>query len=115
MTEMSYNKWDSMSDKSLAVHIGAFIKHHRMEQNKTQAVLSNAAGISRSTLSLLERGETVTLATLLQVLRVLDQLNVMEVFSVHQAISPLALAKLEKNKRKRAGGKREESQEKTDW
>ena len=108
MTEISYKNWDSMSDKALVEHIGAFIKHHRMEQNKTQDVLANAAGISRSTLSLLERGETVTLATLVQVLRVLDQLPVMEVFMVQQTISPLALAKMEKYKRKRASGKKEE-------
>ena len=97
-----------MNDKALAEQIGTFVKHHRIEQNKTQDILANAAGISRSTLSLLERGETVTLATLLQVLRVLDQLHVMEVFMVQQTISPLALAKMEKNKRKRASGKKEE-------
>jgi len=105
MTDISYNKWDSMSDKALVMHISSFIKHHRMEQNKTQEVLAKAAGISRSTLSLLERGETVTLATLIQVLRVLDKLYVLEVFSVQQDISPLMLAKMEKDKRKRASGK----------
>jgi DNA-binding Xre family transcriptional regulator len=50
--------------------------------------LSHEAGISRSTLSLLERGETVTLATLLQVLRVLDQLQMMDAFVVEPRISP---------------------------
>ena len=68
------------------------------EQNTTQDVLANAACISRSTLSLLERGETGTLATVIQVLRVLDQLNVLEVFSIQQDISPLTLAKMEKDK-----------------
>ena len=106
MTDNSYRNWDSMTDKALAEQIGAFIKHHRMEQNKTQGVLANAAGISRSTLSLLERGEPVTLSTFIQVLRVLDQLQVMDVFIVHQTISPLALAKMEKNKRKRASIKK---------
>jgi transcriptional regulator with XRE-family HTH domain len=115
MTDISYNNWDSMSDKALAEHIGTFIKHHRMEQNKTQEILANAAGISRSTLSLLEHGETVTVATVIQVLRVLDQLHVMEVFSVQQEISPLTLAKMEKNKRKRASGKRDETQHKSEW
>src|SRR5665647_1451961 len=98
MTDLSYTNWDSMSDKALAEHIGNFISHHRLDQNKTQDVLANAAGISRSTLSLLERGETVTLATLIQTLRALDQLHVMEVFSVKQTLSPLALAKIEKEK-----------------
>jgi transcriptional regulator with XRE-family HTH domain len=104
MTDKPYDNWNSMNDKALADHIGAFVKHHRLEQNKTQDVLSNKAGISRSTLSLLERGETVTLASLIQVLRALDVLHVMEAFHVEQAISPLALAKLERNKRKRASG-----------
>lgn len=115
MTDISYNKWDSMSDKALAMHIGAFIKHHRMEQNKTQDVLAKAAGISRSTLSLLERGETVTLASVIQVLRVLDKLYVLEVFSIQQDISPLILARMEKNKRKRASGKEDETQNENDW
>lgn len=108
MTDLSYQNWDSMNDKALAEHIGLFVKHHRMEQNKTQEEIANTAGISRSTLSLLERGETVTLATLIRVLRVLDQLHVMEIFTIQQTISPLALAKMEKNKRKRARGKSEE-------
>jgi transcriptional regulator with XRE-family HTH domain len=115
MTDISYNKWDSMSDKALAMHIGVFIKHHRMDQNKTQDVLAKAGGISRSTLSLLERGETVTLATLIQVLRVLDKLYVLDVFSVQQDISPLMLAKMQKDKRKRASGKGKEVQNKNDW
>jgi transcriptional regulator with XRE-family HTH domain len=105
MTDQSYKNWNSMSDYALTMHIGSFVKHHRMEQNKTQEVLANAAGISRSTLSLLERGETVTLATLIQVLRVLDVLHIMDAFEVQQDISPLALAKIEKDKRKRASGK----------
>jgi transcriptional regulator with XRE-family HTH domain len=103
MTDKSYNNWNSMNDKALAAHIGRFVKEKRMEMNKTQDVLAHAAGISRSTLSLLEKGETVTLATLLQVLRVLDQLHVLDVFSVQQTISPIQLAKMEMNKRKRAG------------
>ena len=115
MTDVSYKNWSSMSDKALAEHIGVFIKHHRMEQNITQDILANAAGISRSTLSLLERGETVTLSTVIQVLRVLDQLQVMEAFSVQEVISPLALAKIEKDKRKRAGGKKVEIKNENDW
>ncbi|HEY5498822.1 MAG TPA: helix-turn-helix transcriptional regulator [Bacteroidales bacterium] len=102
MTDNSYVNWVSMSDGALAKHIGAFVRYHRLEQNKTQDVLAHAAGISRSTLSLLERGEAVTLATLIQVLRVLDQLHLMEAFSIPKTISPLVLAKMEQAKRKRA-------------
>lgn len=115
MTDNSFINWASMSDKALAEHIGVFIRHHRMEQNKTQQILATEAGISRSTLSLLERGETVTLATLIQVLRVLDQLQLMDTFTILQSISPLTLAKLEKAKRKRASGKKTNMKSETDW
>jgi transcriptional regulator with XRE-family HTH domain len=93
-----------MNDTALVQFIGRFVKAKRMELNKTQEKLARAAGISRSTLSLLEKGETVTLATLIQVLRVLDQLPVLQAFAVQQTISPIQLAKLEQKKRKRASG-----------
>lgn len=115
MTDNSFTNWASMSDKALAEQIGVFIRHHRMEQNKTQQMLATEAGIGRSTLSLLERGETVTLSTLIQVLRVLDQLQLMDAFIIQQSISPLTLAKLVKTKRKRASGKRIETKSETDW
>jgi transcriptional regulator with XRE-family HTH domain len=117
MTDKSFKEWTSMSDKALADYIGSFVRHHRMGQNKTQDELASAAGISRSTLSLLERGETVTVTTLIQVLRVLDQLNVLSVFEVRETLSPLALAKLQKEKRQRARGlsKKKENNEKTEW
>lgn len=115
MSDFSFKNWISMSDKALADHIGAFVKHHRLEQNRTQDELATAAGISRSTLSLLERGETVTLSTLIQTLRVLDQLHVMEIFTVQKNISPLAMAKIEQEKRKRARGKNKVDIKKSDW
>jgi len=102
MTDVTYKNWLSMSDDALVKKVGTFVKHHRLEQNKTQEILAEAAGISRSTLSLLEKGVAVTLPTLIQVLRVLDQLQVMEAFEIQQSISPLALAKAEREKRKRA-------------
>lgn len=115
MHDKSYTQWISMSDKALAKHIGTFVRHHRLEQNRTQDELASEAGISRSTLSLLERGEAVTLATLIQVLRVLDKLHLMSAFSVNESISPLALAKLQKEKRQRARGRKADKKEDTDW
>ena len=115
MTDKSYHNWSSMSDKALAEHIGRFVKEKRLELNKTQDALAHAAGISRSTLSLLEKGETVTLATLLQVLRVLDQLHILDVFSVQLTVSPMQLAKIELKKRKRASGTPSALSKKSTW
>lgn len=115
MTEKAYINWNSMGDKALAEHIGRFVREKRMEVNKTQETLAHAAGISRSTLSLLEKGETVTLATLLQVLRVLDQLHVLDIFTVHPVISPIQLAKLEQKKRRRASGNTSNPLKESSW
>lgn len=104
MSDKSYIDWYTMSDKALAEHIGRFVKAKRIALNKTQEMLSHAAGISRSTLSLLEKGEAVTLSTLLQVLRVLDELYVLDAFTLQHTLSPMELAKLEMKKRKRASG-----------
>lgn len=108
MNDISDIEWASMSDKAIAEAIGKFVGHHRLNQNKTQAEVASAAGISRSTLSLLERGETVGLPMLIRVLRVLDLLNVMDGFRVNDEISPIEYAKLKKNKRKRARSKTED-------
>lgn len=90
---MDYNQ---LSDLAVLQKLGDFVKHHRMAQNKSQEQLSHTAGISRSTLSLLERGEKVNLITLIQVLRVLDQLQWLEAFEVKKTISPIEYIKLQK-------------------
>ena len=95
------NNWYEMNDDRILYQIGKFVKYHRMEQNKTQTMLAKDAGISRSTLSLLERGETVTLATFIQILRVLGQLQIIDKFRIPQQLSPLALAQAEKKRRQR--------------
>ena len=99
--------WISMSDKGIIDTIGLFIRHHRLNQNKTQSDVAKAAGISRSTLSLLERGEKVTLSSLMQVLRILDLLHIMDAFKVKDEISPIEYVKLQKNRRQRARSKNE--------
>lgn len=49
MNDISYTNWNARSDVSLTKTIGAFIKHHRIKQNKTQDDVAKAASISRST------------------------------------------------------------------
>jgi transcriptional regulator with XRE-family HTH domain len=117
MYDKSFRNWHSLSDDALMRQIGLFIRHKRMQRNFTQDELAVASGISRSTLSLLERGETVTVPTLLQVLRVLDQLQVMNFFEIVESISPLALAKLQKHKRQRVSRRIDKTSDKppTDW
>lgn len=102
MSDNAYTQWSEMSDKALLQTIGSYIQSQRLNQNKTQASVAAAANVSRSTLSLLERGEIVRMDSLIRVLRVLDLLHVMDAFTIQDEISPLEYAKLKKKKRKQA-------------
>ena len=103
--EYTFINQNVRSDKAISEQIFAFLKHHRLEQNMSQKSQAKEAGISSSNLSLLETGGVLTFATFLQVLRVLDLLYVLDAFTIQETISPLLLAKIEKNKKKRAGRK----------
>lgn len=102
MNDKAYISWETKPDKSLLETIGNFIQWHRLNQNKTQSEVADDAGISRSTLSLLERGEKIRIDSLIQVLRVLNLLYIMDVFKIQEQISPIEYAKLNKKQRKQA-------------
>ncbi|MFC0877266.1 helix-turn-helix domain-containing protein [Saccharicrinis sp. FJH2] len=114
MNDKSSIDWKAMSDKSLMKTIGNFIQSHRLKQNKSQDQVASEAGMSRSTLSLLERGEKVRIDSLIQALRVLDLLYIMDIFKVQDQISPIEYAKLKKKQRKQASPKRNNNIDKED-
>jgi transcriptional regulator with XRE-family HTH domain len=90
------------SDKALLAILGSYLKETRLQQNKTQLEISNAAGINRSTIVQIEKGKGGGLLTFIQILRALDQLYILKNFELSDQISPLLLAKLQRAKRKRA-------------
>ncbi|WP_255154957.1 helix-turn-helix transcriptional regulator [Ferruginibacter sp. HRS2-29] len=106
-----------MSDRSLLVTIGIFLKATRLQQNKTQAQVAVAAGVNRSTVVQLEQGNGGNLLSLIQVLRTLDQLFIFQQLTVRTEPSPLALAKLAQQQRQRATPKKQpaDSPKKSDW
>ena len=102
-----------LSDKAVLQNIGNFVQQIRIRQKQTQKELANDAAISRSTLSLMERGENISLLNLIKVLRILDALYVLKNFQLSEEISPLQLAKGENKTRQRAS-KRNNNQDKED-
>lgn len=94
-----------MSDPAAIEVLGAFIRKTRLMQNRTQQEVSEAAGINRSTLVQLEKGNGGTMLSFIQILRALRQLQLLEIFEVKQELSPLQLAEIEKKKRQRARSK----------
>jgi transcriptional regulator with XRE-family HTH domain len=93
-------KYNQMSDGAIVAYIGSFIKHTRINQHKTQASLAERAGLNRWTVSQIENGESITLSSLIQILRALDCLYVLSEFNYAEEISPLEYAKLKQKQNK---------------
>lgn len=102
MTDISYIKWNALSDRAVNELLGNFIRQSRLRQNKTQGQLAREAGIARSTLSLFEKGENSSLLVFIQLLRALNLLHLLKEFEINEQLSPLQLARLEHSKRQRA-------------
>lgn len=106
--------WIQMSDAAIVKQIGSYIRHVRQQQNKTQAQLAETAGLNRWTISQVEKGESITLMSLIQILRALDSLYILNAFEVSDEISPLEYAKLKKQQRKRVRNKTSDLPDKDD-
>ncbi len=109
--------WKRMSDAAIAEEIAAYIKHTRLELNKTQKDLAFEAGLSRRTITAIESGNKhINIITLIQLLRSLNSLHVLNGFKTTTQLSPLQLVKLEQDKRKRATSiKQDNKNPKSDW
>lgn len=116
VTQSPSPDWYSMSDPAIVAELCQTLKQVRLQQNLTQEQLAEKAGLSRSAISKIELGKvSVSLLTVVQVLRALQQFYILDSWKVASAISPLAVAKLTAKGRLRASGKvirknREESE-----
>jgi transcriptional regulator with XRE-family HTH domain len=91
-----------MSDKAIIKEIGRRVKRKRLEGNLTQQEIADLAGISRPTVSDLERGNPFEILTLIQIMRALSALDEIDSFIPDPGISPLQLAKMRGKERQRA-------------
>ena len=94
----------ALTDNMILLKIGEVIRRQRLDRNISQRELSASAGVSTSSVAAIERGESVSLKTLIPLLRVLNSLNMLSEFLKEPEISPIAYAKLLNNQasRKRA-------------
>ncbi len=79
-----------LSNMQVRAVLGRRIRSHRRSRRLTQEALAVAAGLSRPTLSKLERGHDVSLDSLLATLRALDLLDGLELAIAEPAESPIA-------------------------
>ena len=101
-----------MSNSAILVEIGERIRRQRLNQNITQIELAEKAGVARSVVQKLERGDKCMLSGLIRILRVLGLLDQLDSFLPDPGVSPLQLARLHGQKRQRASGNRGNNSEK---
>lgn len=105
-----------MSDRAILREIGTRLRRRRLDRNFTQQDLADSAGLSRTTVSDMERGAPAGILTLVQVLRALGELNELDGFLPDQGPSPLELARLKGRVRQRASRRSTENErEESDW
>ena len=91
-----------MSDREVIREIGRRLRKQRLRRNLTQQKLADRAGVSRTTISDMERGEPFQVLTLIQALRALKALETVDAFLPDPGISPLQLARMKGRERQRA-------------
>lgn len=91
-----------MTNDALVLEIGQRIQKRRLNLNITQEELSRISGISRTAICNLEAGNSITLFSLIGILRGLNCLDEIDSFLPPDHISPIQLAKLNGNIRQRA-------------
>lgn len=94
--------WYSMTNNRIELEIGLKIKHNRLKMNLTQLELANKTGLSRVSISKIERGKGAKLTSIIEILRMLHLLQNLEFLFPEDEISPIELIKLKKKKRIRA-------------
>lgn len=92
MNDSSYINLYALSDDRIIDLVCEFVRKTRLDKQFSQQELSDAAGISRSTLSLIERGTSPTLDTLVKVLRALGSLEALSGLKYEKVVSPLQVA-----------------------
>ena len=84
----NYNK-AAMSDMAIVAEVCKNLQKMRLQANMTQQEMAQRAGLDRTTISRMESGRSVTLLTVVQVLRVLGKLEILDAFETSPTLSPL--------------------------
>ena len=93
--------WTEMSNPAILLKIGSRIRETRIRQDKTQAELALASGVTPLTVANIEKGKSVSTLILISVLRELGLLENLENLGPEAKISPLQLKKIQGKKRSR--------------
>lgn len=92
---------DSMSDDAIALEIGKALKRYRLLRNLSQDQLAKEIGVSRPTVSDLEKGQA-KLVAVIAALRVLRRLDLLAALTAEPRKSPIQAVRMAGKSRVRA-------------
>ena len=93
---------ESLSDRAIAARLGERLRALRLRHNRTQEDVAARAAVSLGTLKALEAGRG-KLETLIAILRELGALAAVDAFLPEPPVSPLALARRGRGRRRASG------------
>ncbi len=108
----------SSTDSAILKRMGEQLRRLRLEQNISQKALAKSAGVSLSSIVNIENGKSISLATLIPLLRALNSLDLLSGFTKDPEISPIAYAKLmdgQKEKKRASASKNSNKVIDSEW
>lgn len=97
--------WYSLGDPAIVRELSRQVRQMRINSNMTQQQLAERTGLDRVTISRFENGRAATLLTFVEILRALNRLELLDAFSEAPEISPMKVAEMQEQYRKRASKK----------
>jgi transcriptional regulator with XRE-family HTH domain len=95
---------NELTDAAALRELGRRVARQRLERDLTQADLAREAGVDRTALQRLETGHSITLTTLLRLLRALGMLENLETVLPAARPGPIELLETQGRPRRRARG-----------
>ena len=95
--------------------LGRRLKRRRLELNLSQEGAALHSGLSRRTITAVEHGQGATLATLIDLLRALDAVDILEDVLPDPGPSPLAMARLREDPIRRYASKPRRAPDPAAW
>lgn len=98
---------DATTDFGVLAELGRRVALHRIARDMTQAQFADQAGVARSTVQRIERGDSIQLSSFVKILRVLDRLDALDAVLVPEIRSPIAELERQRARRKRVRPRRQ--------
>jgi len=89
------------TDDSILAELGRRVETHRAGRNLTQVEFAHRAGVARSTVQRIERGDSIQLSSLVKILRALGRLDALDYVLPSRVRSPVAEFECERARRQR--------------